>query len=371
MGYDEVEEPNLMHYLDLVALGTVCDVMTLQGINRAFVTQGLKVMAKRSNVGLTTLANMIKNNGVIQTHHLGYAFGPRINAGGRVGDGYLGSELLSTNNPERAYELAMQLEALNENRRVMESEALEEAYSYIEKNNKDNDPVIFAVGNNWHIGILGILASRIKEKYNRPCAVISLNNNVGKGSARSIPGINLGTAISAAKEEGILLEGGGHAMAGGFTIKSDNIELFYQFLAARLHKHEESYAKACEINIDAVLTTKAISEELIHNINKAAPFGNGNPQPRFVLLNVRIINTMITGKNHIVAIARDANQKSNTGNTIKCILFKGLNTEMGDILLNSNGNILNIAGTLQLNYYNNNKVDFVIDDVAIPHIVTQ
>lgn len=366
LNHDVYNEPDLMNYLDLVALGTVCDVMCLQGINRAFVAQGLKIISRRSNVGIATLANLVKINGQLQAHHLGYILGPRINAGGRVGDGYLGSELLSTDDPRRAYELALKLEALNDSRRSVESEALAEAYAHIENNNKDNDPVIFAIGQEWHQGILGILASRIKERYNKPCAVISLADDVGKGSARSIVGIDLGTAISLAKSEGLLLEGGGHAMAGGFTIHRNRIDDFYEFLAKRLVNCEEIYKQACEINIDAVVSTSAINESLVRHINQAAPFGSGNPQPRFALQNVRVLHTLVSGRNHIVAMVCDKNQNPNAQNTVKCVLFKGIGTELGEQLLNSRGKVINIAGSLQLTNYGQHKVDFVINDIAIP-----
>jgi single-stranded-DNA-specific exonuclease len=227
MGYfKDKPEPNLLDYLDLVALGTVCDVMQLNNVNRAFVAQGLKLINQRKNLGIATLSNVARLEVVPQSYHLGFVIGPRINAGGRVGEGMLGATLLSTLDSMEAFTIATRLEQLNDERRAVEAVILEEAINEVESKELYKKPLIIVTGNNWHQGILGILASRIKEKYSRPTAIISFVDGMGKGSARSITGIDLGSLLANAKQKGILVHGGGHAMAGGFTIEQSKLPEF-------------------------------------------------------------------------------------------------------------------------------------------------
>ncbi len=356
-------EPDLLHYLDLVALGTVCDVMTLKGINRAFVAQGLKVIATRQNTGLATLANIVKLDSAPKTHHLGYVFGPRINAGGRVGEGILGTNLLSTDCPKEAYDYAMKLEQYNEERRSIEAKALEEAINQIENLKLYDNPIMMVQSGNWHIGILGILASKLKEKYSRPAGVMSINEGVAKGSARSIYGLDLGTALAAAKAEGLVLEGGGHAMAGGFTVLEEKIAPFCEYLIERFKIGDEPFLKAKELSIDHVLSISSINSELIATINLAAPFGSGNATPRFAILNAHVSYTNIVGSDHIMVVITE-DKGTRASKSQKCILFKGLNTELGQFLLNSLGKRINLVGSLQLSNIDNQKVDFIIEDAA-------
>lgn len=362
--FGDGDEVDIMQYLDLVALGTVCDVMQLHGVNRAFVKNGLKLIAGRKNVGIATLANIAKLDTVPQSYHLGFVLGPRINAGGRVGEGILGSDLLFTEDPKEALAIANRLEQLNEERRAIENAILEAAIDKIEQDGLHNNNVVLISGYDWHQGVLGILASRIKEKYNRPAAVISILDGVGKGSARSVPGIDFGTLLAKAKEEGILLQGGGHAMAGGFAVEQPKINEFYEFLLRHTEQSSECIEKVKDIKIDAVLSISAIRGELVREINKAAPFGNGNPNPRFVVKNVKIVNLKAIGRNHLMIIVSDPTLSSRDNNTLKCVLFKAMDTEIGQILAHSMGKYINIMGSLQENLYDPSKADFILEDAS-------
>lgn len=357
-----IEEPDLMILLDLVALGTVCDVMPLQGLNRAFVKIGLKVIASRNNIGLATLSNIAKITIAPQAYHLGFVFGPRINAGGRVGEGMLGTTLLSTEDPIEALKIAQRLEELNEERKVVEGQVLEDAILKIESRGLHNDPVIVVDGEGWHIGILGIIASRIKERYNKPSAIVAIHDGIGKGSARSIAGVDLGTAIASAKTDGIIIEGGGHAMAGGFTVKKDNILLLREFFKKRFESDVADLTKVRSLPIDAVIDISAANRKMFDDISKAGPFGSGNSQPRFAVKNLYVTKAMQVGINHVMFIVCDSMSDSKG---LKCINFKGAETSLGQFILNGVGKRIDIAGFIQANYMDQTKVDFVIEDVAV------
>ncbi len=366
LGYfDGKIEPDLMQYLDLVALGTVCDVMQLNGINRAFVAQGLKLINKRTNVGIAALSDIAKLDSCVQSYHLGFVIGPRINAGGRVGEGILGSCLLSTEDPNEASEISLKLERLNEERRAIESVILEQAISQIEDCKLYEKPVIMVCGRDWHQGILGIIASRLKERYGKPSAVVSFVDGIGKGSARSITGIDLGTLLANAKASELLLQGGGHAMAGGFSVAVGRSTEFYEFLCERLKDTGAIVEKAKELRIDAVLDLSAINGELIKIINRAAPFGAGNPQPKFAISNVVIVDVRIVGKAHIMFIVANKKTDSIAVTTVKCIMFKALDTDIGQILLKGVGKTVSIIGTIQPHHLDDRKADFIAEDIAL------
>ena len=361
-----IKELDIMQYLDLVALGTVCDVMPLTGINRVFVQHGLHLMKCRSNLGLNVLADLLKINKKPHAYHLSYTFGPRINAGGRIGKGHLGSILLSTDSYEEAYQVALDLEKYNEQRKVIENLAYEEAIENIKMNNCEENNILLAYGNDWHLGILGILASRIKEKYQKPAFVISLANGVGRGSARSIKGIDIGLNIMLAKQKGILIKGGGHAMAGGFVIEEDKINTFYDFLLSKAPKNgniEKIYKQAKILKIDAQLTVNSINLKLFNDLAIAEPFGQGNEKPRFIITNVIIIKSWIISQHHIMFIVKD-NVSATFSNSAKCILFRGTDTVCGKDLLNGTDKKVNLVGYLQQNFFDPNKVDFIIEDFS-------
>ncbi len=355
-------ELDLLQYLDLVALGTVCDVMQLVGINRAFVNQGLKLIAARKNVGIAVLSDMAKIHTYPQSYHLGFVLGPRINAGGRVGEGMLGTELLSTEDAERAYQIALKLEKLNDERRGIEALMIEEAIEKIESQKLYKNPLILVQGSNWHQGVLGIIASRIKERYNRPAAVISLVNGMGKGSARSISGIDLGSLLANAKALGILEQGGGHAMAGGFTVAENKVDEFYAYANLKLEGCESIFKKAKEFQVDAVISVSGATGELVKLIARSAPFGSGNPQPKFALTNVLIVNIRLVGANHLMVIVADNKSDVKSRATLKCMLFKALDSEIGKVISTSVGRKVTLFGILQQNFNDNNKADFIIED---------
>lgn len=359
---DKLQEIDLIQYLDLVALGTVCDVMLLQDVNRAFVKIGLQLIANRNNVGLTTLAKVSKIEGPLQSYHLGFVLGPRINAGGRVGEGILGSDLLYTEDPHLALELSERLDALNNERKTLEALILEEALNSIQQNNIDANNVIMVHGQGWHQGVLGILASRIKERFNKPAMVVSIEDGIGKGSARSIPGIDLGSMLADAKAAGVITQGGGHAMAGGFVLDSHMLPTFYDFILQRTQNAGQFLDKVRNIQVDAILDIEAINKSLLNDINQAAPFGHGNQIPKFVLTNVQIVTVRPVGRLHLMMIVKSPYVEK--GKTVKCILFRAVGTELGDALFAAKGKKINLLGTLQENLYNQEQADFIIEDAS-------
>lgn len=363
--FEDKKEPDLMQFLDLVALGTVCDVMQLQGINRAFVKQGLKLINMRKNKGISSLANIIKLDKEIKAYHLGYTLGPRINAGGRIGEGILGSELLSTNNNLKSYKIAYKLDQLNEERKEVESKVMEEIEQEIEQKKLYLNNALVLVGEDWHLGILGILASKIKEKYKKPTAVISIVDGIGKGSIRSIDNVDIGNMLSNAKNSKILIDGGGHSMAGGFNVKKENIAKMTEYFEEYLEKYSDSIERAKILQFDANITISTINQKFIESISQASPFGNGNALPKFSLQNVKIISTQIIAKKHILAIVSDESQESKT---LKCILFQPNLSELGEKLLNASGKNASFIGTIQEpSAGSNNGITFVVNDFMIDY----
>ena len=295
---NEIPEPNILNLLDLVSLGTICDVVPLIGLNRAIVKQGLKIIKNRSNLGLKTLFDLCKIESYPTTFDLGYRLGPRINAGGRVGKSSHGTELLISNNPQKAYQIATDLEKFNKERQSIESLLTEKIISEVKR--YDNHPVLIMAGNHWHEGIIGIVASRIKDKFKKPTILISLKDGVGKGSARSIVGFDIGSEIIKGVQAKILEKGGGHKMAGGFTIKEKNIPIFRDFLIRDFEKTNLKSAADFNLYIDAIIAPSALNEEFFKEINSLAPFGSGNSEPKFVIENIKVISSNIAGSNHII-----------------------------------------------------------------------
>lgn len=301
--YESRNEPNLLQLLDLVALGTVCDMMQLTGLNRAFVKQGLKIMAERKNLGLATLADIAGVNERPNSFHLGFLIGPRINAGGRVGDSSLGARLLTSQDEIEVMEIAQKLDKYNQERKAIESLVVDEAIAQVESTGTEGKELIFASGTNWHPGVIGIVASKLKERFNLPVAVLSISNGVAKASARSIDGIDFGKAISNAVAKGLLMAGGGHAMAAGFTVQEEKIEALYHFLSAHFADNKSSLP--VEEMADATITIAAINQELIEFLRNLEPYGNGNPEPLFLIKNAVIINPKILNGGHINFIMQD------------------------------------------------------------------
>ena len=360
--YKTHKQPDLLSLLDLVALGTVCDVMTLTGVNRAFVTQGLKVMAKRHNAGLSALADVAGVQEMPGVYHLGFVLGPRINAGGRVGEAPLGTRLLSCDDYDEAYKISQRLDRFNAERKTIEILVLDEAMVQAEQQYEAGEAVIFVKGEGWHPGVIGIVASRIKEKYNRPVAVLALENGVGKASARSISGVDLGAAVTSAKEEGYLVAGGGHAMAAGFTVLEDKIEALQRFFSTRLSQGVAEHGAYKKLMLHGVISVASATTGFLKQLAALEPYGVGHAEPRFVLANVHLLRVSRVGENHLRCIIRDNGAK---GKTITAMAFRSVDTPLGDVLLNGSGKSLNLAGKLRLNAWQGvESIQFLVDDVS-------
>ena len=356
-GKDRVE-PDLRNLLDLVALGTVCDVVPLVGLNRAFVMQGLKVMARRSNPGIVALADVASVNEAPEAYHAGYVLGPRVNAGGRVGESYLGANLLSTDNASQAAEIAAQLHAYNKDRQELEQVVLDEAIAQVD--GVEHSSVVLAVGTGWHPGVIGIVASRLKERYSLPACVIALKDGQGHGSGRSITGIDLGNAIIAARQSGLLVKGGGHAMAAGFTVSEDNLEEFKAFLSERIAGEISEQDVRPTYKCDGVISPSGVTPALVEELEQIGPFGQGNAQPRFVLENVKVSRSDVVGRDHVRCFLTDS-----FGVRLKAIAFRALDTDLGQALLQHGGRNLHIAGRLKLDTWGGGtSVQLLIDDAV-------
>ena len=356
----KIEEPDIINFLDLVSLGTVCDVVPLVKLNRALVCQGLKILKKRKNLGLKTLYDISNHEEAPTTYHLGYVFGPRINAGGRVGKSSHGAKLLTTNNAQTSYQLANELNLYNEERKLIEKELLNKVVDEVKKN--INDPVYVLAGVNWHEGVIGIIASRIKEKYNKPTFLISLNNvGLGKGSARSIYGFDIGTAILAAVQSKILLKGGGHKMAGGFSIHNSKINDFKEFLFSKFKKSGLSNTTNRNIYVDSIISASALNNDFFDKVDELAPFGSGNSEPKFIVENVKIVNSQIVGEKHLKVILCDKN-----GKTVNGISFNAIGTNLEGYLNKKSHKMINILGKMSSNNWKGKRnIEFIIDDISV------
>ena len=342
--FEHRKEPDLMALLDLVALGTVADVAALHGLNRAFVSQGLKILARRERIGMAALMDASRLKRAPIASDLGFALGPRINAGGRIGESTLGVRLLTTRDPEEAREIAEQLSQLNEERRAIEASVQEAAEEQLA--GQHNMAVHVVTGEGWHPGVIGIVAGRIKEKTGRPAIVIALDEaeSSGKGSGRSISGVDLGAAIIAARESGLLVAGGGHAMAAGLTIPSDKLSAFTEFLDERLARDVEKAVLAQSMKLDLALAPGGLTPDLVATLDAAGPFGGGWPAPRVAVGPVRIAKADIVGKDHLRLIASGADQRS-----FKAIAFRAAETEMAQTLLHrSQGRKFHLAGRVKI-----------------------
>jgi len=365
---ENVSEPNLLNLLDLVALGTVCDVVPLTGLNRTFVKQGLKVLRRRGNLGIKTLVDVAGLDELINVYHLGFALGPRINAGGRVGSSEMGSRLLHTKDDLEALGIAEELNRFNQERQNIEKDVLENAIAKIENQKLYEQPFIFVAGQDWHEGVIGIVASRIKDKYNKPTAVLSISNGIAKASCRSVHGVNLGSVIIEAKLNEMLLSGGGHAMAGGFSVEELKIPLLHNFFCRKLEKEIGIYLNNKTKKIDLVLECKSLTINLAKEIEKLGPYGAGNHKPKIVLKNASILKSDLIGKdkNHLRLIIAD----DDTVSLSKAIpaMFFGLDKQekvLGDIL-QKRGNKLNLLGDISVNRWAGmEKIQFIIEDVMI------
>jgi len=356
---NNIKEPNIINSLDLVSLGTVCDVVPLVGLNRAIVKQGLKVIKNRSNLGLKTLYDLCKIEAQPTTFDLGFRLGPRINAGGRVGKSSHGAELLISNDPKKVYQIALDLDKSNKERQSIELLLSEQINLKVK--NYHNHPVLVMSGDNWHEGIIGIVASRIKDKHNKPTILISLDKNIGKGSARSVVGFDIGSQIIKAVHLGILQKGGGHKMAGGFTLKKENIDEFRNFLIKNFEKIDVNPSRHINLYLDAIIAPSAINEQFFEEINCLAPFGAGNTEPKFVIENIKVISSKIVGNDHIKSILGGKD-----GSVFKSFAWNGKNSPLEPFLNIKNKKKISIAGKLRLNQWRGEeKVEFMIEDISL------
>jgi len=351
--------PDLMSLLDLVALGTVADVAQIRGLNRAFVAQGLKVMGRRANVGMAALIDASRLKRAPQCSDLGFALGPRINAGGRVGEATLGVRLLTTEDPDEAAAIAAQLSALNEERRAVEAEVQLGAEAMLA--GQHNRAVHVIAGRGWHPGVIGIVAGRIKEKTGKPALVIALDEGIGKGSARSIGGVDLGAAIIAAREAGLLVAGGGHAMAAGLTIEEGKVGALAEWLDARLGPAVARASENQVVALDLALAAGGLTPELVETLDSAGPFGVGWPGPRVAVGPVRLVKADLVGTDHVRLIAAGSD-----GRSFKAIAFRAAESAMGQALLHgARGRSLWLAGRVKIDDWGDRpQAELHLEDAA-------
>lgn len=355
--------PNLMQYLDLVALGTVCDVMQLINLNRAFVAQGLKVMQQRTNLGITTICDIAGLHDKPNCYHLGFVVGPRINAGGRVGKSSLGAHLLSTSCTIEANKLALELEKHNNERKVLELVMLEEASNIAVT--QEHDSSLFIVGAGWHPGVIGIIAGRLKEKFNKPVAIIALNDGIGKASCRSIKNIDFGSKIINAKTKELIVSGGGHAMAAGFTVLEEKLGELQEFLNNEFRRDLANNLALNHQEYDLELTTASVNLQLMEELDKLAPFGPGNPEPLFQFDDLFVLKADIIGDKHIKCLL--APSKEAFGRTaLSAIAFNSTTTPIENILLAPKPYNISVIGSLKMNYWKERyTIQLQIKDVII------
>lgn len=344
--YFSQSEPDLRWLLDIVALGTVCDVVPLRGANRAFVVQGLKVLRQRQNIGLATLMDVAGLDEPPTPYHLGFLLGPRINAGGRVGESDLGVRLLTATSREEALPLAQKLDQFNKERKAIEAHVLEEAMLQAER--QQNAPMIFASGEGWHEGVIGIVAGRLKEQFNRPAAAIAWHDGKGKASARSVAGVDLGQVVIAARQQGLLTAGGGHSMAAGFSLTAEMNEAFQQFvftqIGAAVNRYQEEYSS----DVEGTLPCAALTLELAELMERAGPYGAGNATPRLMLPEVKLVSADIIGQNHLRLMAVDAVFGGRGQSTrLKVMGFGMADKPIGQALLNHRNQKLQLIGRLK------------------------
>ena len=359
--FEVLAEPRILDLLDLVALGTVADVARLKSLNRAFVTQGLKIMAARQNVGLAALAEAARLVKAPSCRDLGFALGPRINAGGRVGKSDLGVRLLTSTDAEEARTIAAELDRLNEERRAIEMLVCEQAEALARE--QVDSPVITVMSGGWHQGVIGIVAGRIKERFGKPAIVIAeTEDGTGKGSGRSISGVDLGAAVLAAKDSGLLRAGGGHAMAAGLTLAPGGLEAFRHFMNERLAKDVKNAVGERALLLDALLAPGGVAGALCDALDLAGPYGAGWPSPRVAAGPVRLLRTGIVGDGHVRGLGC-----GDDGKTFKWIAFRSAATELGQALLSSPGDLRWwLAGTIKRDEWNGgNAAEMHLEDAAL------
>lgn len=361
-GGDGRIEPDIRQWLDLVALGTICDVVPLTGLNRALVAQGLKVMARRGNAGLAALADVAGLQERPDAYHAGFVLGPRVNAGGRVGEAPLGARLLATDDASEAAAIARRLDTYNAERRVIEARVLEEAIALAEDGGAARGGPVIVAAADWHPGVVGIVASRLRERYAVPALVIALDSGTGegRGSGRSVPGVDLGAAVIAAQQADLLVNGGGHPMAAGLTVRSERLADLRGFLDARLRAALEAAQYAPALGLDGALQPGAATADLVRQLDRCGPFGTGNAQPRFALPAVRVVHADVVGENHVRCVLTGSG-----GGRLKGIAFRAVDNAVGKLLLHTGGRPVHLAGKLRPDgWAGRDAVQLIIEDAA-------
>lgn len=360
----DAPKPDLLAMLDLVALATVCDVVPLVGVNRAFVVKGLQVVRQQRNVGLAELTRVARVGEPVNTFHLAFLIGPRINAGGRIGDAALGSRLLATDDPAEARGIAETLDRLNQERQVMEQEMLAQARAEADAElaGGEGPAVIVTASEQWHPGIVGLIASRLKDHARRPAFAIAFNaNGTGTGSGLSVPGFDLGRLVREAAEAGLIVKGGGHAMAAGITVDRQKLGALRAFFEERAAADVFRLRDEESLLVDGALAAEGATLTLLDNLEKAGPFGTGHVPPLFVLPRHKLADARAVGTNHI-----RVDLVSDSGGRIQAMAFRAVDTVLGDFLFKNRGRTLHVAGSIGGNYWNGNRsVQFRITDVAM------
>ena len=368
--YGDVSAPDLLSLLDLVALATVADVVPLTGLNRAYVKKGLAVMHARGNAGLTALGDVAGLTQAPTPYHLGFILGPRINAGGRIGDAALGARLLSTGDAIEAAQIAAVLDRLNKERKTVETAALEEAMAIADQQVEADParPLVIVGSEQWHKGIVGLVASRLVDRFRRPACVIAWDKSgdgtAGEGTAslRSVAGVDLGAAVRAAVADGLLVKGGGHAMAAGLTMKREKLAAVDAFLSREMSEAATGARAAAALEIDAAMTASGATVEAVNLLDAAGPYGQGNVQPRFVFPAHRVKFAKIVGDAHVRVML-----ESGDGGRIDAIAFRAAGQPLGDALMAAGGLPLHVAGHLRRDTWGGReKIELQIDDVADP-----
>jgi len=357
-GANGVSAPDLREHVDLVGLATICDVVPLTGVNRAFVRSALARMSAQTRPGLRALAEIAKAQAPFTPYHFGYVLGPRINAGGRVGRCSLGVELLTSSDAAGAMALALQLERHNRERQAIESVILEEAMA--QAATQDNAAFVLAHGEGWHAGVVGIIAGRLKERFDKPALAIGFEGGMGRGSARSVAGIDIGATVRAAREHGLLSAGGGHAMAAGFSLDAAKIGAFHDFLAERFAETGSALDKAGALELHGVISAAGATAALVEEISRAGPYGAGNPEPLLAAPDMRIAFADTVGQGHIRLRLEGAD-----GARLQAIAFRAAGSPLGEGLMKARGKRIHAAGTLKLDRWNGEeRVQLQLRDAA-------
>jgi single-stranded-DNA-specific exonuclease len=358
-------EPDLLSSLDLVALGTIADVVPLKGLNRAFVAKGMIALRRRENIGATALMDAARLSGPPEPWHLGFLLGPRINAGGRIGRADLGVQLLLQDDPSEAARLAGELDRLNRERQAIEAEhvAQADAEAFAALGQNENAAVVVTAAPGWHPGVVGLIAARLKERYGRPAFAIALAaGGIGTGSGRSIPGADLGQVVRRGVTEGLLMKGGGHAMAAGVTLKHDRLASFRAFVEDALRDSVAAARRDHSLKIDGALSARGATVDLINSVNRAGPFGAGNPEPVFAFPSHTVVYADRVGENHLRVRLR-----AGDGSFVNAIAFRAADQPLGQALLAQRGHAIHAAGSLTIDrWQGEERVQLRLTDMAIP-----